>query len=64
MEHFSLPASRLGESTLMLIDPMGAIKRVYDPFNKDEIQELIRHITVVLPRGPNKDIGIRREKEK
>ena len=64
MEHFSFPASRLGESTLMLIDPMGAIKRVYDPFNKDEIQELIRHITVVLPRGPNKDIGIRREKEK
>jgi hypothetical protein len=55
---------RVNSSLLTLVDTASVIKRHYDSKDNQQMGRLIEHITIVMPRTPEKDVLIRREKEK
>lgn len=44
----------------LVVDVEGNIRRYYDADNPEEVRQLIRHVTALLPRGSEPDIKVKR----
>lgn len=64
---FYLPAGEAGQPNfqyLALADTARMVRRHYDILDNQQMGRLVEHITIVMPRLPEPDIVLKREKEK
>ncbi len=64
---FHLPVDEAGQPDLQLLtlaDTAQMVRRHYDIFDNAQMGRLVEHITIVMPRLPEPDIVLKRDKEK
>lgn len=59
-EGYSVLPEQTAYPVHLLVDTEGVIRKTYNAFEPEEVRQLIRHITAILPRTGDADIKVKR----
>lgn len=60
MEGYHIKAEQMAYPLHLIVDPDGVIRRYYNADEPEEVRQLIRHVTTLLPRVKEADIKVKR----
>lgn len=60
MEGYHIKAEQMAFPLHLIVDPNGVIRRFYNADEPEEVRQLIRHVTTLLPRVRDADIKVKR----